>query len=152
MSHASASLQLVNPAGLWLLPGVLQVIADLENASSMAWRTLTVKGTATLANLAHLLAHATLGRATVRTGLGAGSALESMTQLRHSFLLCKHPRAAHTDLIVDPNFRDQFTISRADDEFCTFLETVPHLFVGTASMLKARCAGYPGIHQSGCSA
>eukprot|EP00197_Chlamydomonas_leiostraca_P006426 CAMPEP_0202868662 /NCGR_PEP_ID=MMETSP1391-20130828/10999_1 /ASSEMBLY_ACC=CAM_ASM_000867 /TAXON_ID=1034604 /ORGANISM="Chlamydomonas leiostraca, Strain SAG 11-49" /LENGTH=479 /DNA_ID=CAMNT_0049548857 /DNA_START=229 /DNA_END=1668 /DNA_ORIENTATION=- len=111
-------------------------IGDLENAAAMAWRTLQRRGCATLQHLAHLMAN-TIGRAVVRTGLGAGSAVESMSQLRHSFLICRHPQAPGVDLYVDPLFRDQFVLSRTDDEYESFLGTVPQLFVGSLSMLRA---------------
>lgn len=113
-----------------------QVSQEVESACCHAWASLQKKGTATLASLAKLLAHI-LGRATIRTGLGAENALASMSQLRHSFILCKHVHGSGTELVVDPYFRDQFILARRDEEYNSFMATVPQLFVGTREMLRA---------------
>lgn len=38
---------------------------------------------------------------------------------------------------MDPHFREQFGISRHDDEFDSFLDHLPNIFVGTPAMLDA---------------
>eukprot|EP00983_Pelagomonas_calceolata_P069162 1150275-Pelagomonas_calceolata.AAC.4 len=44
--------------------------------------------------------------------------------------------AGHPPYIVDPSFQAQFHLGRNDDTYCSFLSTVPPLFVGTSDALE----------------
>lgn len=70
----------------------------------------------------------------IRTALGGGAAC--FRNLRHEFLTVRG-RGEHegTEFIVEPSFRCQFEIPHPTEEYRSVLESIPAVFVGTASRL-----------------
>ncbi len=70
----------------------------------------------------------------VRQAVGGGT--EWFKQLRHSFLLVEGDPAFPDQLyVVDPNFRDQFTIARTTAHYSKVFEAVPRVFLGRGKRL-----------------
>lgn len=81
----------------------------------------------------------------IRTALGGGWGGECLRNLRHSFLVCTVAgKEGHAVYIIDPAFREQFSVAHPTLRYKQILEAVPATFVGTedrlVSLVKALCA------------
>ncbi|KAF5837973.1 hypothetical protein DUNSADRAFT_3634 [Dunaliella salina] len=84
-------------------------------------------------SLAHRLGHEAGTRVMLRTCRNPDQS-SCFARAAHSFIVVQ--REGQPSLIVDPSFRAQFHLGRSDDAYCSFLATVPPLFVGTLDVLE----------------
>jgi uncharacterized protein (TIGR01615 family) len=72
----------------------------------------------------------------LRTAIGGGTGQRCFQNLHHEFLVVAgEGDFAGVDIIVDPNFKEQFLIPQPTRSYTAVLEMLPEEFVGTAARL-----------------
>lgn len=57
------------------------------------------------------------------------------SKLRHTFIILKDDNPDGQSVIIDPNFRDQFVISRPTEKYEKILSFLPRIFIGGWALL-----------------
>eukprot|EP00198_Chlamydomonas_reinhardtii_P003237 XP_001692573.1 predicted protein [Chlamydomonas reinhardtii] len=122
-----------------LSPGVMSAIGKVQKAIRKAMMESGESGQC-LPSLAEAIAGSSF-LVTLRTGLPLGcESPDYLSTLRHSFLIVQDGPSSDMCIVVDPNFREQFTCTSmpASSVYAqTVANNVPQFFVGTIGTINA---------------